>query len=56
MAKDSAPGRKWAGKVKIGGGPVPLQNWRAPVKKGDVLDGSGFKAGDALRPEHRGKK
>ena len=56
MAKGKDPGRKWTGKVKIGAGPVPIQKWRAPVKKGDVLDANGFKGGDALRPEHRGSR
>lgn len=49
MAKGSDPGRKYAGKVKIEGGPVPLQKWRDRDRK------PGPK-GLSLRGELKGKR
>lgn len=32
MTDLAKPGRKYAGKLKVGGGPVPLKNWKGKDK------------------------
>lgn len=50
MTDQSSPGRKYTGKVKVEGGPVPLQKWK------DRDRGSVTTKGTSLRGEVKGKK
>jgi hypothetical protein len=42
--------RKYAGKIKVGSGPVPLQNWKRPYDRAD-RDGPTEQRGSDLRGE-----
>ena len=46
--------RKYAGKLNIGSGPVPLQNWKRPYDRED-RDGPYKTRGSDLRPEAKKK-
>jgi len=41
---------KYAGKIGVGSGPVPLQNWKRPYDRKD-RDGPTKQRGSDLRPE-----
>jgi hypothetical protein len=49
MTDLAKPGRKYAGKLKVGGGPVPIQKWTDRDRK---LGPKGL----SLRGEIKGKK
>lgn len=42
--------KKYAGKIKVGSGPVPLQNWKRPIDRPD-RDGPYGTRGSDLRGE-----
>jgi hypothetical protein len=46
--------RKYAGKIKVGSGPVPLQNWKRPYDRAD-RDGPNGTRGSDLRGELKSK-
>lgn len=46
--------RKYAGKIKVGSGPVPLQNWERPYDR-SKRDGPNGSSGTDLRGERKKK-
>jgi hypothetical protein len=48
----AAPAQKYAGQVKVEGGPVPLENWRRPLTRAEH-DKTPGPEGTDLHPERR---
>ena len=53
--KFAAPGDKYSGRVKIGGGPVPIERWQRPLLRAVRDRPLGPEGTDlrAERPEHQ---
>jgi len=48
----SGPAQKYAGQVKVGGGPVPIENWHRPLTRAEH-DKTPGPEGTDLRSERR---
>jgi hypothetical protein len=48
----AGPAQKYVGRVKVGGGPVPIQRWQSPYLRSDRDRPFGAEGTD-LRPERK---